>query len=98
MIKNKEHYQITGDINADYGVTVTNPIIKIAVSSIGVEADGLLKCEYNIYNTSSKLRNKMRKVTGQGLLILLIQLQMFLLGVLCLIKRSREKLLQILLD
>jgi hypothetical protein len=49
MIKNKEHYQITGDINADYGVTVTNPIIKIAVSSEGVSSDGLLKCEYNIY-------------------------------------------------
>lgn len=41
MIKNKEHYQITGDINADFGQTITNPIIKIAVSSAGVEADGL---------------------------------------------------------
>ena len=49
MIKNKEHYQITGDINADFGQIVTNPIIKIAVSSVGVESDGLLKCEYNIY-------------------------------------------------
>ena len=52
MITNKEHYQITGDINADYGVTVSNPIIKIAVSSAGVEADGLLKCEYNIYTSA----------------------------------------------
>jgi hypothetical protein len=49
MIKNKEYYQITGDINADFGLTVTNPIIKIAVSSAGVESDGLLKCEYNVY-------------------------------------------------
>jgi len=39
MIKNKEYYKITGDINADFGVTVTNPIIKIFV----------ILCEYNIY-------------------------------------------------
>lgn len=49
MIKNKEHYQITGTIEADFGQTVTNPIVKIAVSSAGVESDGLLKCEYNVY-------------------------------------------------
>lgn len=49
MIKNKIHYQITGDLVADYGVTVSNPIIKIAVSDKGVISDGLLKCEYNIY-------------------------------------------------
>jgi len=49
MIKNKIHYQITGDFKADYGVTVTNPIIKIAVSDKGVIADGLLKVEYNVY-------------------------------------------------
>lgn len=53
MITNKEHYQITGDINADYGVTVSNPIIKIAVSSDGVQNDGLLKCEYNIYYSAA---------------------------------------------
>jgi len=49
MIKNKEYYQITGDIVADFGVTVTNPIVKVAVSSAGVESTGLLNCEYNIY-------------------------------------------------
>jgi hypothetical protein len=49
MIKNKEHYQITGDLVADFGTTITNPIIKIAVSSAGVEATGLLNCEYNVY-------------------------------------------------
>lgn len=49
MIKNKIHYQITGDFKADYGVTVTNPIIKVNVSDKGVIEDGLLKCEYNVY-------------------------------------------------
>lgn len=49
MIKNKLHYQITGDFKADFGTTVSNPIIKIAVSDKGVIADGLLKCEYNVY-------------------------------------------------
>jgi hypothetical protein len=49
MIKNKIHYQITGDFKADFGTTVSNPIIKIAVSDKGVIADGLLKCEYNVY-------------------------------------------------
>ena len=49
MIKNKEHYQITGSIEADFGQSITNPIVKIDVSSVGVELDGLLKCEYNVY-------------------------------------------------
>jgi hypothetical protein len=49
MIKNKEHYQIDGEISADFGQTVTNPIIKISTSSAGVESSGLLNCEYNIY-------------------------------------------------
>ena len=52
MIKNKEYYQIDGEIMADFGATVTNPIIKIAVSSIGVESSGLLNCEYNIYKSA----------------------------------------------
>lgn len=49
MIKNNEHYQITGTIVADFGETITNPVIKIATSVVGVESDGLLKCEYNVY-------------------------------------------------
>ena len=49
MIKNKIHYQITGDFKADFGTTISNPIIKIAVSDKGVIEDGLLKCEYNVY-------------------------------------------------
>tara|TARA_R110001592_G_scaffold130727_1_gene343987 strand:+ start:112 stop:474 length:363 start_codon:yes stop_codon:yes gene_type:complete len=49
MIKNSIHYQITGDLIADFGTTISNPIIKIAVSDRGVISDGLLKCEYNIY-------------------------------------------------
>jgi hypothetical protein len=49
MIKNLIHYQINGDLNADFGTTITNPIIKIAVSDQGVINDGLLKCEYNVY-------------------------------------------------
>lgn len=49
MIKNKEYYKIDGEISADFGQTVTNPIIKISTSSAGVESSGLLNCEYNIY-------------------------------------------------
>tara|TARA_R100000951_G_C2652234_1_gene184720 strand:+ start:422 stop:784 length:363 start_codon:yes stop_codon:yes gene_type:complete len=49
MIKNKEYYQITGDLIADFGTTITNPIIKIDVSSAGVTTTGLLNCEYNVY-------------------------------------------------
>lgn len=49
MIKNNEYYQINGTIEADFGQTVTNPIVKIATSVVGVESDGLLKCEYNVY-------------------------------------------------
>lgn len=57
MIKNDIHYQITGDINTDFGSIVTNPIIKIAVSDKGVINDGLLKCEYNIYLSQSDYNN-----------------------------------------
>ncbi len=57
MIKNKEYYQITGDIVADFGTTVTNPIIKVAVSSAGVESTGLLNCEYNIYASAETYTN-----------------------------------------
>ena len=49
MITNKEYYQITGDIVADFGTTITNPIIKIDVNSTGVEFSKTLNCEYNIY-------------------------------------------------
>jgi hypothetical protein len=52
MIKNKIHYQITGDLVADFGTTFTNPIIKVAVSDKGVVNDGLLKVEYNVYVSS----------------------------------------------
>ena len=57
MIKNKIHYQITGDFKADYGVTVTNPIIKLAVSDTGVVNDGLLKVEYNVYSSLDTYTN-----------------------------------------
>ena len=51
MIKNKIHYQITGDLTADYGVTVTNPIIKIAQAAADgqILESGELNFEYNIY-------------------------------------------------
>ncbi len=52
MIKNKEHYQITGDIISDFGVVITNPVIKLSVSSKDVETTGILNCEYNIYYSS----------------------------------------------
>jgi hypothetical protein len=57
MIKNSIHYQITGDINTDFGSVVTNPIIKIAVSDKGLINDGLLKCEYNIYLSQDAYNN-----------------------------------------
>ena len=57
MIKNKEYYKITGDIIADFGVTVTNPIMKIFVTAQGVEETGLLQCEYNIYYSEDNYLN-----------------------------------------
>ena len=43
MIKNKEYYQITGDLIADFGTILTDPIIKINVDSTGVVSTGLFK-------------------------------------------------------
>tara|TARA_R100000278_G_scaffold53419_1_gene44789 strand:- start:1047 stop:1391 length:345 start_codon:yes stop_codon:yes gene_type:complete len=57
MIKNKEYYKITGDITADFGVTVTNPIVKIFVTAKDVEVSGLLNCEYNIYYSEDNYLN-----------------------------------------
>ena len=57
MINNKEYYKITGDITADFGVSVSNPIIKIVVSAQGVEASGLLQCEYNVYYSEDNYLN-----------------------------------------
>ena len=57
MIKNKEYYKITGDITADFGVTVTNPVIKIVVSAQGVESTGNLQCEYNVYYSEDNYLN-----------------------------------------
>ena len=57
MIKNKEYYKITGEINADFGVTVSNPIIKIFVTAQGVETSGLLQAEYNIYYSEDNYLN-----------------------------------------
>jgi hypothetical protein len=48
-IKNTIHYQITGDLQADFGLTVTNPIIKIGVNSTQADVDGMLRCDYNVY-------------------------------------------------
>ena len=42
MINNKEYYKITGEITADFGVSVSNPIIKIVAYATSVESDGLL--------------------------------------------------------
>ena len=53
MITNKIHYQITGDFKADFGTTISNPIIKINVDSSGVISTGLLQCEYNVYVSAS---------------------------------------------
>ena len=51
MIKNKIHFQITGNITADYGVIISNPIIKIAQSAPDGQIldTGELTFEYNIY-------------------------------------------------
>ncbi len=54
MIKNKEYYQITGDLIADFGTILTDPIIKINVDSTGVVSTGLLNCEYNVYVSAEK--------------------------------------------
>ena len=57
MIKNKEYYKITGDITADFGITVTDPIVKIFVTAKDVETTGLLQCEYNIYYSEDSYLN-----------------------------------------
>jgi hypothetical protein len=49
MIKNKEYYKITGTIESDFGSTITNPVVKIATSPVGLESTGELQCEYNVY-------------------------------------------------
>ena len=53
MINNKEYYKINGDLIADFGSTITNPVVKISVSSVGVESSGMLTCEYNVYFSES---------------------------------------------
>jgi len=57
MINNKEYYKITGEVTADFGVDVTNPIIKIFVTAKGVEDTGLLQCEYNVYYSEDNYLN-----------------------------------------
>ena len=57
MIKNKEYYKIEGDIIADFGSIVSNPVIKILVTAQGVENDGLLKAEYNVYYSEDNYLN-----------------------------------------
>ena len=57
MINNKEYYKITGEITSDFGVTVSNPIIKMVAYATSVESDGLLNCEYNIYYSEDNYLN-----------------------------------------
>ena len=57
MIKNKIHYQITGEFKADFGTTISNPIIKINVNSADIVSTGLLHCEYNVYNSEEDYYN-----------------------------------------
>ena len=59
MIKNKIYYQITGDISADYGSIVTNPIIKVeqVASDSQVLNTETLQFEYNIYVSSETYMN-----------------------------------------
>ncbi len=57
MINNKEYYKITGEVNADFGITVTDPIIKVFVTAKGVEDTGLLQCEYNVYYSEDNYLN-----------------------------------------
>ena len=57
MITNKIHYQITGDFKADFGTTISNPIIKISVDSTGVISTGVLQCEYNVYISAETYEN-----------------------------------------
>jgi hypothetical protein len=57
MIKNKVHFQITGDLNADFGSVVSNPIIKLNVSTAGVVNSGNLNCDYNVYISAEAYNN-----------------------------------------
>lgn len=53
-IENSEYYQITGTIEADFGQTITNPIIKIDTDAKGATKTGVLNCDYNIYISEEK--------------------------------------------
>ncbi len=57
MIKNKEYYKIEGSITADFGASITNPVIKIRVTAQGIETSGLLNCEYNVYYSEDSYLN-----------------------------------------
>lgn len=50
MIKNDIHYAITGTFKSDFGIDVTNPIIKIKTdTSMITETNPFCSCEYNVY-------------------------------------------------
>ena len=57
MIKNNIHYQLTGSIISDFGMTINNPVIKISTNTNDLLKDQLLKCEYNIYLSIESYNN-----------------------------------------
>ena len=50
MIKNDIHYTVQGTFKSDFGIDVTNPIVKIKTdTSMITETQPNCSCEYNVY-------------------------------------------------
>jgi len=49
MINNNYYYKVTGTINADTGIVITNPVIKFGLTGIeSSQETGIYSCEYNL--------------------------------------------------
>jgi hypothetical protein len=58
MINNKYYYKVTGTINADTGIVITNPVIKFGLTGIeSSQETGFYSCEYEVYNSETDYLN-----------------------------------------
>ena len=58
MINNKYYYKVTGTINADTGIVITNPVLRFGLFGIETAKEtGVYSCEYEVYNSESDYLN-----------------------------------------
>jgi len=58
MINNNYYYKVTGTINADTGIVITNPVIKFGLTGIeSSQETGIYSCEYEVYNSETDYLN-----------------------------------------